>query len=138
MEFALRLYIILDSMYTFICSAQILNTVHQCYQMVIYSSKTSLPPHYEAGIANRNFEPPANHAAHWTAHHIILLTKMKLLCLFCFIDYYISPSQIKKEKKSNRLWQQFVAINSKMLDKHFKHSFVQLFFTEFDHFLLYP
>ena len=43
MEFALHLYTILDSMYTFIQSAQILNTEHQSYQMIIYSSKTSLP-----------------------------------------------------------------------------------------------
>ena len=47
MEFALRLYTILDLMYTFVRSAQILNTVHQSYQMVIYSSN-------KAGIANHN------------------------------------------------------------------------------------
>ena len=54
MKFALRQYTILDSMYTLIRFAQILNTVYQSYQMVIYSSKTSchLTTYYEAGIAS--------------------------------------------------------------------------------------
>ena len=57
MEFTLRN---LDSMYTFIRSAQNLNTLHQSYQMVTYS-KTSLPPHHCRDRQSLNFEPSANH-----------------------------------------------------------------------------
>ena len=93
MEFALRLYTILDSMYTFIRSAQILNTVHQSYQMVIYLlyniPATSLLITRQ-GLPIIIFEPPANHL-HTGLHTTLLLSvnKMKPFCLCCLCNVFL-------------------------------------------------
>ena len=72
----------MDSMYTFICSAQILNTVHQSYLMVIYSSKASLPPHCVLwqGSPVSNLWTLCEASVHWITHYfetVLLLLSLK-------------------------------------------------------------
>ena len=110
MEFALCQYTILDPVLTLICSAKILNTVHQSHQMVIYSysSKTSLPPHCllrGRDHQSLNFEPSENYlytGLHTTLNQYYLSSaNYHSICLFnsvkhFFIDNYLCFSIKKK------------------------------------------
>ena len=96
MEFALHLYTILDLMYTFIRSAQILNTEHQSYQMIIYSAKTSLPQSLNLLQTTCTLD--------CTLHYYHLLTKMKPFCLSCLCNVFLLWhldlfALLKKQKK---------------------------------------
>ena len=56
-----------------------------------------LTAYYEAGITNHNLWTSCKPCTlDCTPHYYYLLTEMKLFCLFCFIDYYISPPPSQK------------------------------------------